>query len=351
MNPRSICLLRLSAIGDTCHVVPLLRALQSAWPAARCTWVIGRAEARLMSLIPEVEFIIIDKRSLWRSMRHLRRALGGRRFDVLLHLQTSLRASLYSTQIRARARLGLDRARARELQWLFTDRGIAPAGNQHQLDVMLGFARALGIDPEPLHWDFPVPAAAREWARAQVPDGAQALLISPCASFAWRNWTAARYAAVAAHAVRRHGLRVIVCGSPSAMERDMATAIEAAAGVPVLNLVGKDTLPQLLALIERATVLLAPDSGPAHMATLVSTPVIGLYAATRTARTGPYLSRAWCVDRYAEAAQRFRGRRADQLGWHEDIRAAGVMELIEVGDVTARLDALLAHPPVLPLAS
>ena len=77
MNPQSICLLRLSAIGDTCHVVPLLRALQSAWPAARITWIIGRAEARLMSLIPEVEFIIIDKRSLWRSYPLLRQTNGG----------------------------------------------------------------------------------------------------------------------------------------------------------------------------------------------------------------------------------------------------------------------------------
>jgi heptosyltransferase I len=343
VNPRSICLLRLSAIGDTCHIVPLLRALQSAWPSAPITWVIGRVEARLMSQISEVEFIIIDKRTPWRSARRLRDALAGRRFDLLLHLQTSLRASLYAALIRADFKLGLDRARARELQWLFTDGGIAPGGNQHQLDIALGFATALGLSATPLRWDFPLPAAARAWARAQIPDDCAALLISPCASLAWRNWPAARYAAVAAHAVRRHGMRVIVCGSPAAMEHEMAAAIDRLAGVPILNLVGRDTLPQLLALIERARVLLAPDSGPAHMATMVNTPVIGLYAATRSARTGPYRSLAWCVDRYALAAQRFRGCPATALGWHEDIRDAGVMELIEVADVTARLDALLAH--------
>jgi heptosyltransferase I len=343
VNPQSICLLRLSAIGDTCHIVPLLRALQTAWPAAHITWVIGRAEARLMSLIPAVEFIIIDKRSLWRSARHLRRALAGRRFDLLLHLQTSLRASLYSAQIRAQYKLGFDCARARELQWLFTDGGIAPGGNQHQLDAMLGFATALGIAASPLRWDFPLPAAARAWALEQIPDGCSALVISPCASFAWRNWTAASYAAVATYAARQHGMRVIICGSPTAMEQSMAAEIERLTELPVVNLVGKDTLPQLLALIERARVLLAPDSGPAHMATMVNTPVIGLYAATRTARTGPYRSREWCIDRYAEAALRFRRRPADTLGWHEDIRDAGVMELIEIAAVTAKLDELLAH--------
>jgi hypothetical protein len=132
----------------------------------------------------------------------------------------------------------------------------------------------------------------------------------------------------------------LTLGSPA--EIAVAVAIERSCGVPVTNLAGKDTLPQLLALIERACVVLTPDSGPAHMATMVGTPVIGLYAATRAARTGPYLSRQWCVDRYAEAAQRYRHCDAAALGWHEDIRDAGVMDLITVGDVVERLDALMA---------
>lgn len=341
--PSSVCLLRLSAIGDTCHVVPLLRALQRAWPQAHFTWIIGRSEARLMSLIPEVEFIIIDKRGRWRSWRALSRSLGDRRFDLLLHLQTSLRASLYSTAVRARVRLGLDRPRARELQWLFTNRRIAPAGHQHQLDVALGFARALGIEPLPLRWDFPVPEAARAWAAEQLAGMQRWLLISPCSSFAWRNWSAERYAAVATHAVRRHGLGVVLCGAPSTAEREMAAAITRHAQAPLLDLVGQDTLPQLLALLERAAVVLTPDSGPAHMATMVATPVIGLYAATRTARTGPYRSRQWCVDRYAAAARQFRRCEPDALGWHEDIRDPGVMDLITVADVTERLDAVMAE--------
>ena len=122
----------------------------------------------------------------------------------------------------------------------------------------------------------------------------------------------------------------------------MGAAIERAAGVPVLNLIGADTLPRLLALLARATVLLAPDSGPAHMATMVGTPVLGLYAATRVARTGPYLSRHWCIDRYEQAALRFRGRTAEQLPWAHKIEEPGVMELIETEDVLQRLDEMLA---------
>jgi heptosyltransferase I len=110
----------------------------------------------------------------------------------------------------------------------------------------------------------------------------------------------------------------------------------------VRNIVGTDTLPQLLALLARATALLAPDSGPAHMATMVGTPVIGVGATTRSARSGPYLSRRWCVDRYAEAALKFRGRPADELPWTETIEDAGAMDLVETGDVCAMLDELLA---------
>jgi heptosyltransferase I len=340
--PKSLCLLRLSAIGDVCHVVPIVRTLQQAWPEIAITWVIGRTEARLMSLLPGVEFITIDKRSLAASVGKLRADLQGRRFDVLLHMQLSVRASLYAAFIPARVRIGFDRPRARELQWLFCNRHIAARSNEHVLDSFFGFTEALGIGARCLEWRLPLPAEAEAWARTQIPDGVRTLIVSPCSSHALRNWSVGRYAAVIAHAVQRHGLKVLLCGAPSDYERDFAARIAQAALVPVTNLVGQDTLPQLLALLARATVLLTPDSGPAHMATMVATPVIGLYAATRVARSGPYLSRQWCVDRYEQAAQRFRGRSASELPWAEKIEESGVMDLIEVDAVCARLDELLA---------
>jgi len=339
--PQSLCILRLSAIGDTCHVVPVVRTLQRAWPTTRLTWVIGRGEARLMSLLPGVEFITIDKHAGLATARGLRAALHGRRFDLLLHMQLSLRASLASTLIRARVRLGFDRARARELQWLFTNVQIAPRRREHVLDSFQGFLGALGIEPGRLDWDLPLPAAAQQYAAALIPDKQPTMIISACSAHPARNWRAERYAAIAAHAVQAHGMRVILCGADSPLERAMGATIERLAGVTVINQVGADTLPQLLALLARARVLLCPDSGPAHMATMVGTPVIGLYAATRLARSGPYLSRQWCVDRYELAARRFRGRDAAELPWHEKIERPGVMDLIEVADVRERLDALL----------
>ena len=349
--PESVCILRLSAIGDTCHVVPLLRTLQQAWPRTRFTWVIGRHEARLMGLLPGVEFITLDKRAGLGGLRALRGALHGRRFDLLLHLQLSLRASLVSAAIPARTRLGFDRARARELQWLFTNARVPARDREHVLDSFMGFADAVGAGPRRLEWNLPLPEDALAYARALVPesrdDPAQpgTLVISPCSSHALRNWLPERYAAVAGHAVRRHGMRVILAGGPSPTERAMADAILAAADVPLVDQVGKDTLPQLLALLARARVLLSPDSGPAHMATMVGTPVIGLYAATNPARSGPYLSRQWCVDAYPRAAARFMDSTPDKLPWTTKIERPGVMALIGTDEVGARLDALLASGP------
>ena len=122
----------------------------------------------------------------------------------------------------------------------------------------------------------------------------------------------------------------------------MAGAIEAAMDSPVVNLVGKDTLKQLLAMMQRSALVLSPDSGPMHMATAAGTPVIGLHAASNPARSGPYLSREWCVDRYDDAARAFLDRPADELPWGTKIEKPGVMELIGVEDVLERLDAFTA---------
>jgi len=339
--PRSVCILRLSAIGDACHAVPIVRTLQQAWPATQLTWIVGRSEARLMRLLDGVEFITVDKRASLAGLRALRRELAGRRFEVLLHMQLALRASLVASCVAARVKLGFDRARARELQWLFTNARIAPRTREHVLDSFFGFPAALGITERLLRWDLRLPAEAQSYAGRLVPDSQPTLVISPCSSHPLRNWRAARYAAVAEHAVGSHRMRVILAGGPSEGERRMGAAIEAACRVPLTNQIGKDTLPELLALLARTTVLLTPDSGPAHMATMVGTPVVGLYAATNPARSGPYLSLHQCVDAYPQAARTFRGCEPGELPWMHKIEEPGVMDLIEVDQVTAKLDELL----------
>jgi heptosyltransferase I len=339
---QNVCLLRLSAIGDTCHALAALRAFQAAWPETRFTWIIGKLEAKLMTqILPEIEFIIFDKAATLREWWRLRRVLRERRFDLLLDMQLSFRASMLSRLINAPIKLGFDRQRARELQWLFTNAQIAPATSEHVLDSFMGFARACGIEPAAPHWNVSLPPSALDYARQVITDPRPTLLISPCSSHAARNWSAERYAAVADHAAAVHHMRVVLVGGRSSAEAHMGAAIAAAARTAPLNKIGKDTLPQLLGLMSQSSALLSPDSGPAHMASMVGLPVIGLYAATNPQRAGPYYSRQWCVDKYDEAARKFLNKPAAQIPWTTKIERPGVMDLIAVGDATAKLDALI----------
>ncbi len=145
---------------------------------------------------------------MFRELRRLRPELRRRRFDLLLHLQLSFRASLVSTLVHAAVKLGFDRPRARELQWWFTNATVEPALREHVLDSFMGFARACGVEPGPARWDLPLTSDGLDYARGIISDGRRTLLISPCSSHTARNWSAAHYAAVADHAVRVHDMRV-----------------------------------------------------------------------------------------------------------------------------------------------
>ena len=340
--PDNICILRLSALGDATHTVPVIRALQDHWPATRLTWVIGVAEQRLLGALEDVEFIVFDKRGGLAAVRDLRSHLHGRRFDLLLQMQVALRANLLSLLLRAPLRLGWNRERSRDRHGWFVNRRVAHVPFQHQVQGFLEFPRALGIAVETPRWDLPVAEADRDWARAQLPGDQPTLVVSPCSSHPLRNWSSERYAQVADHAVAR-GLRVVLSGGPGAVEREAAAAIEAAMRHRALNLVGQDTLPQSLALLQRASVLLSPDSGPVHMASALGTPVIGLYAPTWARRSGPYRSLNLTVDRFPEAARRFRGREPEELRWGTRIEEPGVMDLVSVDDVIEKLEFVTRH--------
>ena len=341
-SPASICLLRLSALGDVCHCIALVRVLQRQFPEAKITWVIGKTEHRLVADLPDIEFAVFDKRSGWKGINALRRQLSGRRFDVLLHAQVSARANLLSRMISAGRRIGFDRARSREGHgWVINER-IAAVPFQHQADAMLEFARVLGVetDLDAIDRAPPITDTDRDFACLHQPEAHQTVLISPCSSHPARNWTVEGYAEVADWLIDQDWA-VILIGGPSEIELQTAAAIESAMRQQPINLVGKDTLGQALAMLKRAACLIAPDSGPAHFAAALGTPVVGLYASTWSRRSGPYGSLDYCVDRFAEAAQQFLGKSPEDLRWGKRIEQAGVMQLIQAEHVIAKLQTIL----------
>ena len=367
--PRRLCVFRLSAIGDCCNMVPIVRTLQAHLPETSITWVMGRVEANLLGDLDGVEVITHAKKS---GTGTLHRRLNGRDFDALLLMQVALRAGLASRAVRAPVRIGFDRARSRDGHRFFVNHRIAKARPGHVIDGFFGFCEALGIQERCLRWDIPISDMARERAQAwlaeleasvcgeSVADAAReampVLLISPCSSSRFRNfrnWSAECYAEVARHAASVHGMRVILTGGGSRLEQDYAARIIEAVGhgsrekvpVPILDLVGRTDLQTLFALIERSTAVLAPDSGPVHMAVAAGTPAIGLYASSNPERTGPVLGRRWVVNAYPDAVEQSLGCRVSEVRWGRRVRDPHAMALIKPEHVIARLDELMATPP------
>lgn len=343
---QSICILRLSAIGDVTHVVPVVLSLQERLPGVKITWIIGKIEARLIGDLPGVEFIVFDKKAGRKGYAALRESMRGRHFDALLHMQVAFRANVAAALIPARIKVGYDRARSKDLHSLFINTRIAPAPKQHVRDCLASFLEPLGLPAAAPRWTIPLSASDHEFAKANLAADRRNLVISPCASHTLRNWPAERYARLADHAITVHGMKVILVGSPAPFEAEYCAAIASAMTEKAHNICGKDTLKQLTALLTHADLAVAPDTGPAHIASAVGTDVLGIFAASNPHRSGPYNSLEWCVNRYPEALEKFTGETVDEARWGAKAEFEGAMELVTVADATAMLDRWVAAHPV-----
>lgn len=337
----SICILRLSALGDVCHAVAMVERIQRHWPKCQITWVIGKVERMLVGDIPGVEFVEYDKKQGFAAWKQLRRRFKGRVFDALLHMQVAARASLVSLAIPARVKIGFDKARAKEGQWLFTNRRIQPQTSPHVLDGFMAFADAIGVpqDEAPC-WHIPLSEGDTTWAKEHI-QGEFAVVISPAASKAERNWLAERYAQVADYLAAK-GATLYLCGGPSPMEQELASEITRHAQCDITNLVGKTNLKQMLAALGQASLVIAPDTGPAHMAVTQGTPVVGLYAHSNPGRTGPYLYTQYVASVYDEVITQQQEQTQDKIAWGTRAKGGDLMAKISVEQVQAQLDKAIA---------
>ncbi len=348
--PKNLCLLRLSAIGDVCHAVAMVQNIQRQWPESKITWVIGKIEASLLQGMAGVEFVIFDKLAGLQGYRDLRAKLKGRKFDVLLHMQVALRASLASLCIPAKVKIGFDNQRAKEAQWLFTNKKVAAQAEPHVLDGFMGFAEALGLEASAPIWHMPITDEEQLWASEKLSANNKTdkpiAIICPAASKAERNWHAEGYSQAAEH-LNARGFKVVICGGPTTMEKLLAEAIISRSEFSVgenniLNLVGETSLKQLLAVLKVAHLVIAPDTGPAHMAVTVGTPVVGLYAHSNPKRTGPYLYPQYVVSAYEAAIQLQYSKSVKQLPWGTRAKGKDLMMQISITQVNQTIDRLIA---------
>lgn len=341
--PRSVCVMRLSAIGDICHTIPVIKTLQHYWPYTSITWIIGKTEYELVEGLPDINFVIFDKSKGFGAILDMNRQLRGKHFDLLLHLQEALRSSIATVFVRARYKLGYHRKDCQDFQWLFTNRKIPLTPRIHYMERLLLFTDSLGLTPPQIRWDIPVNASDTARAKSFIPKDKPFVVISPCSSIVknnYRNWTQENYIEIVRSLIKDFECHVILTGGPGVFEKQFARQIELNSRVPVSNLVGQLNLKQLLVLLKHAKAVISPDSGPAHMANTVGTPVIGLFYSSNPDFTGPYYNRDWIVNRYPEALEKYNHTNVVEAPWGMRVRTPDAAELITVEDVKEKLQKL-----------
>ena len=282
----------LSAIGDAVHVLPVANALKRAWPDTRITWVIQPVPHMLVAGHPAIdEFVLFRRRKgldAWEGFADVAARVRERRFDLVIGLQVYAKAGVLTALIPGRVKLGFDRERARDAQWLVTNRRIPPHPPQHVQDQYFEFLVHLGIDPEPVVWGLELTDAERT-AQADFLAGLgrPACAVVVGTSKPQKNWHAEGYARVLEDIESVHGLRPVLVGGPSAIERRMADEILQRTTADVVDALGND-LRKLVWIVEGSALTLSPDTGPLHISRAVGTPVVGLFGYTNPKRSGPY---------------------------------------------------------------
>lgn len=344
--PQSICIVRLSALGDVLMLVPLIKTLQANLDNTTITWIISRPAYDLVENLPGVEFIVIEKPKSLYDYWQFAKKMRSRRFDILLATQASFRANLLYPLIKARRKIGYDRIRAKDFHQFFIDETITP-GREHTLESFLKFAVALGCRRQIISWELPIRACELAWAKAHLPaDKNPIFLLNPAASVSERNWPTERYIEII-HYVQKHwNAHVFLIGGP----QDIALATEISHTTHAKSLVGKTNLKQLLAVIQQGSVLMCPDTGPSHMACAVGTPVIALHAVTSAKVSGPYCYRHLAVDCYPQAAKAILGKEESLVVWGTHAHGLESMRLVTVSAVIARVDKVLHDLGFLPAA-
>jgi heptosyltransferase I len=331
LNGARVAVVMMSAIGDAVHALPVFNSLKAAAPGIHLTWVIQPGPHGLVAGHPAVdEFILFDRKRGWRAFADVRRALAGRRFDLVLALQVYLKAGLVTAMIDSPRKLGFDRARARDFNWLFTTERIAPRGQRHVQEQYFEFLEHLGVPPR-LEWGLgPTPAEAGRYSPllAGIDRPTVALVVGT--SKPGKEWPAERYAKLVDVLEGDLGVRTMLVGGRSPRELEAAAAIKAQARHAPLDLLEWD-LRRLVYLLDRADVLVSPDTGPLHAGVALGTPTVALMGYTNPRRVGPYRRfHDLMIDAYGDPGEDYPPSAEYRPGRMERITPEQVVEKVEL---------------------
>ena len=279
---QKILIVRMSALGDIVHALPVLSALHAAFPSLEVDWLADQKYAGVLDLVTGISRRIIGRPGLLQAIRQLRR----REYDVAVDLQGLLKSATMARLSGARRVIGFETAALRErtAAVFYSDTAAVPA-SVHIIRKNMSVLPLLGVaDPGPIAFPFVVPVSeVAEDVQSQA--RGKFILINPGAAWPNKRWAPDRFGTVATLLQERHGLPSFVLwghGEEALADSVVAASHGAARRAP------ETSLGDLLALSSRAALMISGDTGPVHLAAAMSTPIVGLYGPTWPDRNGPW---------------------------------------------------------------
>ncbi len=329
--PDRVCIVMMSAVGDAVHVLPVINALKRENPECRITWVLQPGPAALVEGHPAVdEIVLFDRSKGLRAFAETREILSRKEFDLVINLQVYLKAGVVTAFTNAPVKLGFDRGRARDFNWLFTNSRIPPHPVQHVQDQYFEFLEHLGVTPDPVVWNIGPRTEERHWqteflTRFRHPPVA----IVVATSKPEKDWFPERWAEVCDELSLSFGLHPVLVGGRSPRELQAEAAIMGRARIKPLSSLGSG-LRKLAGIIDASALVLSPDTGPLHLAVALETPVISLMGYTNPKRTGPYRRyHDLIVDRYGDPGEEYEPSMENRAGRMELIGVTDVLEKVQ----------------------
>jgi heptosyltransferase I len=328
---RRVCIVMMSAVGDAVHVLPVINALKRHAPGVHITWILQPGPATLVRGHRSVdEILIFDRSKGRRAFLDVRRELATRPFDLVINLQVYFKAGIVTSLTRAPVKLGFDRARARDFNWLFTTHRIPPHAIQHVQDQYFEFLTALGIPHEPVVWDlgpWEGERAAQDEFFSRIERPAASIVVAT--SKPQKDWLPERWAEVADALYSDFGLQPILVGGRSEREVHAEHVIMERARHKPVSALGSG-LRNLVGILDGSSLVLAPDTGPLHMSIALDRPTISLMGYTNPKRTGPYRrSQDLIIDAYGDPGERYEPTMENRLDRMPRITVRDVLDRVE----------------------
>jgi len=338
LSPK-ILLVRLGALGDIVHALPVAAALRERYPEAQIDWLVDARHAAVLDLVPVVSRrIAVEGRRAGRLLGTIGE-LRRQKYDAAVDLQGLVKSAAFARLSGAARVIGFDRSHLREqpASLFYSEHG-DPGTAAHVVDKNLSLLAAFGISARLRRFPIAVPAsAACGPVRERVArDGKRGFaLINAGAAWPNKRWPPERFGEVAAALADRHALLPVVLWGPG--EQATATAIVVASGGAAM-LAPPTGVGDLLALSRDARLMVSGDTGPLHLAAAVGTPVVGLFGPTNPARNGPWDEADISLSRFGDCVCHYQRRCRRRRSCIEDITVEDVR-----GAIDRRLAAAEQH--------